>query len=77
MRLRVKRGRGQPLPGIYPTWVFGTPSGFPIGATLVNALGGNYLELAASVTAMRLVLASPEAKLPRFSRTAGREREDS
>ena len=43
----------------------------------VNGGGANYLELRGSVTAMRLVLASSEAKLRRLSRMAGRETEDS
>jgi hypothetical protein len=72
-----KRGRGQPLPGIHPTWVFGTDSGSLKEVVVVNGWGCNYLELAASVTTMRLVLASPEAKLRRLSRAADRKTEDS
>ena len=44
---------------------------------VVNSQRVNYLELTDSVTAMRLVLATPEAKLPRWIRTAGGETEDS
>jgi hypothetical protein len=77
MQSRVKRGRGQPLPGIYPTWVFGTGSGFLKAMVVVNSQRVNYLELTDSVTAMRLVLATPEAKLPGWIGTAGSETEDS